>query len=208
MPACGPWTAPRCSRPPPLSSSACWRGSARDQWAQPGLGEWDVRGLAGHTARAILTVETYLLAEPPARRTIDDAPAYYRALAGTVADPTQVARRGVEAGVRLGDAPAEVVAQDLARATALLAAQPRDRLVAIGAHALELREYLRTRVLELVVHTLDLSRATGIPHGLPAEAVEASCALAGALAARAGRAEELLMALGGREQLAAGFSVV
>ncbi|MWV59125.1 maleylpyruvate isomerase N-terminal domain-containing protein [Rathayibacter sp. VKM Ac-2754] len=177
-----------------------------DQWAQPGLGEWDVRGLAGHTARAILTVETYLLAEAPGRCTIDDAPGYYRALAAT--DPLQVARRGVEAGARLGDAPAEVVAHDLARATVLLAAQPRDRLVAIGSHALELREYLRTRVLELVVHTLDLSRATGIPHGLPAEAVEASCALAGALAARAGRAEELLMALSGREQLAAGFSVV
>ncbi|WP_367882232.1 maleylpyruvate isomerase N-terminal domain-containing protein [Rathayibacter oskolensis] len=34
-----------------------------DQWTDPGLGDWDVRGLAGHTARAILTVETYLRAD-------------------------------------------------------------------------------------------------------------------------------------------------
>ncbi|QHC65261.1 maleylpyruvate isomerase family mycothiol-dependent enzyme [Rathayibacter sp. VKM Ac-2759] len=179
-----------------------------DQWTDPGLGDWDVRGLAGHTARAVLTVETYLRADDPGRRTIDDAPAYYRALAGTVADPGEVARRGVEAGVWLGDAPGAAVAEALERATALVAEQPRGRLVSIGGHGIELDEYLRTRVLELVVHTIDLSRATGIPHALPAEAVEACCALAGALAARAGRAEELLMALSGRERLAEGFSVV
>ncbi|KQQ06244.1 hypothetical protein ASG06_06955 [Rathayibacter sp. Leaf185] len=179
-----------------------------DQWTRPGLGDWDVRGLAGHTARAILTVETYLLADDPGRSTIDDAPAYYRALAGTVADPGEVARRGVEAGVRLGDAPGQVVAEAILRATTLVAEQRRDRLVSIGGHGIGLGEYLRTRVLELVVHTIDLSRATGIPHALPAAAVEACCALTGALAARSGRAEELLMALSGRERLAEGFSVV
>ena len=30
------------------------------RWDAPGLGEWDVRSLVGHTSRSLLTVETYL----------------------------------------------------------------------------------------------------------------------------------------------------
>ncbi|WKK72959.1 maleylpyruvate isomerase N-terminal domain-containing protein [Rathayibacter oskolensis] len=108
----------------------------------------------------------------------------------------------------LGDAPGAAVAEALERATALVAEQPRGRLVSIGGHGIELDEYLRTRVLELVVHTIDLSRATGIPHTLPPRPWRRAALLEGALAARAGRAEELLMALSGRERLAEGFSVV
>ena len=33
---------------------------ADGRWTEPGLGEWDVRSLVGHTSRALLTVETYL----------------------------------------------------------------------------------------------------------------------------------------------------
>ena len=35
-----------------------------DRWEEPGLGEWDVSSLVGHTSRALLTVEAYL--EQPA----------------------------------------------------------------------------------------------------------------------------------------------
>ncbi len=31
-----------------------------DRWDRPGLGEWDVRALVGHTSRSLLTVEAYL----------------------------------------------------------------------------------------------------------------------------------------------------
>lgn len=30
------------------------------RWDEPGLGEWDVRALVGHTSRSLLTVEAYL----------------------------------------------------------------------------------------------------------------------------------------------------
>ncbi|MBF4460954.1 MULTISPECIES: maleylpyruvate isomerase N-terminal domain-containing protein [unclassified Rathayibacter] len=182
-----------------------------EQWGLPGLGVWDVRGLAGHTARAILTVETYLLADEPEERTIADALDYYAALAGGVADPSAVALRGEKAGRALGERPAEAVADAVGRASALIARQRPGRLVAVGGQAslaIELGDYLRTRVLELVVHTLDLSRATGIPAELPPAAIESCCALVGGLAARAGRGEELLLALTGRTQLAEAFSVV
>ena len=29
-------------------------------WDRPGLGEWDLRALVGHTSRSLLTVESYL----------------------------------------------------------------------------------------------------------------------------------------------------
>ena len=99
----------------------------------------------------------------------------------TLVSATQVARWLAE------ERPAVVAAEALRRASARLAAQPPGRLVAVGPHALSLDEYLRTRVLELVVHSVDLSRATGVPHGLPGPAVEAACALAGSLAARSWR---------------------
>ena len=31
-----------------------------DRWEAPGLGEWSVRDLVGHTSRSFLTVEAYL----------------------------------------------------------------------------------------------------------------------------------------------------
>ena len=41
-----------------------------EQWEQPALGTWTVRSLAGHTARAILTVESYLGQDEPGAVTI------------------------------------------------------------------------------------------------------------------------------------------
>ena len=35
-------------------------GLVGDRWDAPGLGEWDVRALVGHTSRSLLTVEAYL----------------------------------------------------------------------------------------------------------------------------------------------------
>ena len=31
-----------------------------NRWDAPGLGEWDLRSLVGHTSRSLITVETYL----------------------------------------------------------------------------------------------------------------------------------------------------
>jgi len=49
-----------------------------DRWDRPGLDEWDVRALVGHTSRALLTVETYL-ARPAAVVDVGSAPGYFRA---------------------------------------------------------------------------------------------------------------------------------
>lgn len=179
-----------------------------DQWSEPGLGSWTVRSLAGHTARAILTVENYLLQEEPGDVTIATAEAYYSTVYSTFTDDAAVAARGVEAGEWLGDHPVSQVSAALARATAAIESQPSNRIVSIGGMGIQLSEYLRTRVFELVVHTIDLSQATGLPHCLPPAALENAVTLAAAVASRRGSGEDVLLALAGRRQLPEGFSIV
>src|SRR4051812_48972467 len=61
-----------------------------DQWELPALGVWTVRSLAGHTARAILTVESYLNQEEPGDVTIPSAEAYYSSVFSQFTDAAAV----------------------------------------------------------------------------------------------------------------------
>ncbi len=71
-----------------------------DRWAQPALGAWDVRALAGHTARAFLTIESYVVPGSSAGPGSMDALGYYRAslLGGVVRRSTT--RRSPDAAGR------------------------------------------------------------------------------------------------------------
>ncbi len=182
------------------------------QWELPGLGNWTVRSLAGHTARSIVTVENYLANEAAAQITIPTAEAYYAAIAASTtdaADAAAVEARGVEAGKWLGSDPVARVTAALAHARELLDSQPPDRIVTvIGGMGIPLPEYLRTRLFELVVHSIDLSRATGIATALPVEALTTAAAVASGIAISRGQGEDLLLALTGRFPLPKGFSVV
>lgn len=175
----------------------------------PGLGVWTVRGLAGHTARAILTVGEYLAAPAPGDAACPDAETYVMGLAGSGTDHAAVAARGVAAEDALAEDATTVLARRLEHTLATIAAQPASRVVSVaGGRTIPLVEYLRTRVFELVVHTIDLSRATGIPHSLPPRAVEEAACLAARVAVRGGDGDTLLLALTGRHPLPKGFSVV
>lgn len=179
-----------------------------DRWELPGLGSWTVRSLAGHTARAILTVESSLLQEEPSDVTIQSAEAYYTSVYLTFTDAAAVEARGVEAGRWLADDPVAQVSAALARTTSLIQSQPVNRIVSIGGMGIRLTEYLRTRVFELVVHTIDLSRATGVIHELPVTAIADAVSLATSVAMLRGSGESILLALTGRESLPSDFSVV
>jgi uncharacterized protein (TIGR03083 family) len=183
-----------------------------EHWESPGLGNWSIRSLAGHTARSIVTVENYLADDASPEATVPTAEAYYAAIAtmsATTADAAAVEARGVEAGKWLGSNPVAHVTTALIHAWELLNSQPPDRVVTvIGGLTIPLSEYLRTRVFELVVHSIDLSRATGIPTGTPTEALEAATALASGIAILRGDGEDLLLALTGRTPLPHDFSVV
>ena len=59
-----------------------------DAWDGPGLGEWDLRSLVGHTSRSLITVETYL-GQPANSEDVPSAAAYYSAI--STVDPILVA---------------------------------------------------------------------------------------------------------------------
>src|SRR5215471_13468800 len=78
-----------------------------ERWDRPGLGEWDVRALVGHTSRSFLTVESYL-ERPATVIDIGSSTDYVRATRSIAAGP-EVAVRGREAGAALGDDPVAAV---------------------------------------------------------------------------------------------------
>ena len=175
------------------------------QWTAPGLGEWDLRALVGHTSRSLITVETYLT--QPATTEDLTSPAEYLAAVARV-DPASVADRGRAAGAALGEDPATAV-RDLVDRVLPLVGGDHDPLITTAGGGMRLRQYLPTRTFELVVHGLDIAQAAGLPApdysaGLLAEVLQ----LVVAAAVLEGRGSELLLALTGRTGLPAGFSVV
>jgi uncharacterized protein (TIGR03083 family) len=178
------------------------------QWNEPALGVWDVRSLVGHTARAISTVETYLLAEPAQEVTAPDAETYYATVFTDYTDNDAIAARGVEAGKHLTENSGAEYEATLNRALALIKNSGPDRVVAIGAIGIPLGEYLRTRVFELVVHGMDIAKAANLEHGIPANVVANVADLAARVAVRKGDGEAILFALTGRRPLRPRYSIL
>lgn len=186
-----------------------------EDWDAPGLGTWSVRTLIGHTGRSLDTVITYLSTAEPDGVNTPTAEDYYRALTadgaplGAGGDSAAIDARAVAAGRALGDDPVAAIAAKVDEAARLLDDQlPGRRVEVIFGLTMTLTEYLRTRVFELVVHSLDLHRALGLPHDLPTDAVSDMVRLAGNVAASSDKAEQVLLALTGRQPLPSAFSVV
>lgn len=176
-------------------------------WDRPGLGDWDLRALVGHTARSLITVSTYLRA--PAEREDVTGPAHYYALMrGYATDSAEVLERGRAAGRDLGTEPAARIAELAEGALTDLAGADDPLITVIGGLGIRLSNYLPTRVFELTVHSLDIGRATGLAFTPPEAALRSATALAGQIAALSGQGESVLLALTGRGSLPAGFSAV
>lgn len=129
-----------------------------EQWSQPCLGEWTVRETVAHAARAWITIDEYF--DQPAIVEIDSAAVYF---AVGMLDPAvhqAVADRGRAAGAELGEVAELRRLAD--RVNALVAGADDDQPIATRLGGLAFSEYLRTRVLELTIHTLDVVDALGI----------------------------------------------
>lgn len=175
-------------------------------WDGPGLGEWTLRSLAGHTSRALLTVEQYL-ATPADSEEMTCAEEYYERIdAIPSADPAEVQQRGVDAGVALGSTPGAAFDEISKRVTTGLPGI-EDRLIDTLAGGILLSNYLPTRTFELVVHGLDIARATGLRSAPPHACLTRALHLGVSLALRSGQGSHLLLALTGRERIS-GFSVL
>lgn len=141
-------------------------GVPADAWDRPGLGEWTVAELVAHLVRAVTRVDVYLdepLDEPldAAASTVDRVE-YWRfdlaAAAPAVASRARDEARGVE--------PPELVRRftDGWRASAARArGLPPDHLLTTLRGPMQLDEYVATRVVELVVHHVDLRAALDLP---------------------------------------------
>ncbi|MEV8338369.1 maleylpyruvate isomerase N-terminal domain-containing protein [Leucobacter sp. NPDC077196] len=209
-----------------FAAATAWAVSVVDAvpatlWGSPGLGDWDLRALVGHTSRALLTVERGL-AEPLKVDLVGGAEQYFaRAADATAASGTSVSARGVEAGAALGEDPALRFAEIAARVLGSVR-DAGDPIVGTIVGGMRLSAYLRTRTFELIVHGLDICEAVraatdaastrvGRPDELadpPTTPLLSAMRLAGALAVGNGDGQEVLRALTGRSPLRPGYTVL
>jgi uncharacterized protein (TIGR03083 family) len=178
-------------------------------WDGPGLGDWDLRSLVGHTSRSLVTVSGYLRTTAE-REDVVSAEDYYRRVTGSALglDPADVVERGRQAGRDLGDDPAAAVEALRAAALADVAAAGDPLIAVIGGLGIRLSNYLPTRTFELVVHGLDIARATGLEFTPPPAAMAEALTLAARVAAAGGTGAAVLLALTGRGGLPDGYSIV
>ena len=177
-------------------------------WTGPGLGDWDLRSLVGHTSRSLSTVISYLQ-QPAEQVQVASTAEYYDEVARQIsANPDAVAERGRQAGIALGDEPAHTINTLVQEALAALDAVHGDPVIDTIAGGMQLSEYLPTRTFELTVHTLDIAVARGRIVTPPATALEDALRLVTELATRRGEGSAVLLALTGRTPLPDGYSVV
>ena len=177
-------------------------------WDGPGLGEWSLRSLVGHTSRSLTTVLTYLQ-RPVPQVDVATAAAYYDfVMRATGADPAGVTERGRQAGIALGAQPAVAIRALVDDALAALDAVAGDPLITTIAGGMRVDAYLPTRTFELAVHSLDIAAAIGIPGTLPASVLADALQLATQIVTLRGDGEGLLLSLTGRRPFPPGYSVV
>nr|WP_304454298.1 maleylpyruvate isomerase N-terminal domain-containing protein [Nocardiopsis sp. YSL2] len=127
---------------------------------------WDVAALSAHTVRAMLQVEPMLDEAPPGPGTaLVSAAGYYTPDVRFSPEVNgERVRSAVEAAARRADAaePGRVLRERWRPLVARLAAEDGDRVV-VTRHGdpMRLTDFLVTRVVEAVVHGLDVADALG-----------------------------------------------
>jgi uncharacterized protein (TIGR03083 family) len=145
--------------------SATLRGlSERDFARSTRCAAWDVKGLVGHLHRGFDRLNDALASDPPPPAT-HDAVSWWRAYdpAPGSARSREVAQQSTEIAARYPTGADLARAFDALWPAALARAAAADgaRLVVTFGPVLTLEEFLKTRVLEVTVHRLDLEDALG-----------------------------------------------
>jgi uncharacterized protein (TIGR03083 family) len=176
-------------------------------WQKSALGTWNVRDLAGHATRALLTVEAY--SETPAEaQTVSDPTDYFMRALGMLANHAATDDRARETGLSLGDQPKAAVGEIANRIIKRLEGIADDFLLSPPTGGTRLADYLPTRTLELMVHTLDIAKAVGLEVQAPKGPLSSTLILLADLALRQGEGQHIALALTGRRPLPDGFSVM
>jgi hypothetical protein len=144
----------------------------------PATDAWRVRELAAHAARGLQVVETVLdTPVDPSSPRLDTAADYYRAAFAVEGLHAGIEQRARDAAEAMGDDPAAFAREAVGRVLPRVAATPGATEVQHAVGRLLLSEYLRTRVLELVLHTVDLQLALGRPASAPPSAAAVTARL-------------------------------
>lgn len=154
-------------------SAHWWRslvGGVDDhQWDLMALGEWTVRELVAHGARAFKTVSEYVEGEAKDPTRIPTAAEYFRIVLAEQTPHIHIANRARKEAREETD---WVSATDAAwnAAEFVVSKVPGDVDMHLFVGEMALDQYLATRVVELVVHGTDLAEAIGIPSPPPLSA--------------------------------------
>ncbi len=122
---------------------------------------WDVKALLAHMWRDMDRIEVYVLAPSPEAPDTDSV-GYWRAY-DPVGDAPEISACTYEVADAFASGAELAVSFDEHWRECVTAAREEDgaRLVQTWGPAMSFAEYLRTRVLEIVVHGLDMARALG-----------------------------------------------
>lgn len=139
-----------------------------EDWSAPGLGQWNVAQLVAHTVRATTRVPAYL-EQPAEGPPVVDRIGYWRYDAA--AEAPAIAQRAIDeaAAITPSQLPQAFAA---GHAQTLQAAQDAgaDHVLFTIRGPMRLDEYVATRVLEVVVHHMDLRAALDLPPASDPEA--------------------------------------
>jgi uncharacterized protein (TIGR03083 family) len=127
------------------------------------LPEWNVKELLGHMTRGVDRINVFLDAPPPPA--VDTDSISYWTRYDPMTDSPAVAERGKAVAADYGSGQELAAAWDETwrRALGRAGTEDRSRLVEVSwGPALTLDEYVKTRVLEITVHRMDMEEALGL----------------------------------------------
>jgi len=137
-------------------------GVPADAWGRPALGEWALTELVAHLVRGASRVDAYL--DEPVE---GDAPACDRVSYwqfDLAAEAPAIAERARREAAKVDAETLPALFSDSWRASAQRAGGlPPGQLLATPRGPMRLGDYLATRVVELVVHHLDVRAALDLP---------------------------------------------
>lgn len=138
-------------------------------WDRPALGEWSVRELVAHTNRAYKTLIEYAEGEVKDETEIHSAASYFRTVLGEETPHVHIAARAKREALDHRD---WVSATDDLASTAeeLVTDLAPDHPMHLFVGEMPLDQYLATRIVELVLHGLDLAVAVDLPTVAPSSA--------------------------------------
>jgi len=184
-----------------------------DQLDGPALGEWNLRQLVAHGARALVTTADYLRSEPATDTEVHDedpvntAGGYFLFAHDNASLHREVAERGKAEAQRLGDDLLAEVAAMVERVTKAVRQAPEGAVFETRFGTVGFSTYLCTRTVEMVVHGIDVADAAGLAADVPTRPAGTTLAVLAELARQRGDVVPVVAALSGRRPLPEQFGL-